>query len=118
MNPSALQKIQDQEYWFCNDEQCDVVYFGKDGTTFHTADLREPIWIKNRNRLDLAVCNCFGYSAAHVLNSIFTISEKASEKIRDYIRRGLCECEIRNPSGKCCLGNVLHLEKESVSKEE
>ena len=33
VNPGLLRKIQEhQEYWFCNNSECAVLYFGQDGT--------------------------------------------------------------------------------------
>ena len=35
----------------------------------------------------------------------------AGERICREVKAGTCECEIRNPSGRCCLGDVRATEK-------
>ena len=108
---TELQRIIDQEYWFCSSDQCSVIYFGEDGIKFNEQDLRELTWVKNLAEKARTVCHCFGYTATDVLDPVSIKIGKVSESIHDYIRRGFCDCEIRNPSGKCCLSVIVSIEK-------
>ncbi|MBL6999423.1 MAG: hypothetical protein ISR73_06140 [Gammaproteobacteria bacterium] len=88
---------KDQAYYFCDDADCDVVYFGADGTTISRSALRTTVGIKDRSA-DATLCYCFGVSRADA---------RANPQIRAYVteqtKHKMCDCEIRNPSGKCCL---------------
>jgi hypothetical protein len=38
---------------------------------------------------------------------------KRAEEI-DAVKQGNCACEVKNPSGKCCLGNVARVSQECI----
>jgi hypothetical protein len=86
-----------EHYFFCADPDCDVVYFGDDGTIFRQSQLRTRIGLKNKAD-DLLVCYCFGVTRAEALSD---------SSIRDYVvkqtKNKLCSCDTCNPSGRCCL---------------
>ena len=86
-----------QNFYFCDDPECDVVYFGQDGSIIEKYEVRTPIGVKEVSGNAL-VCYCFGVTAdeaiLHPETKAFVI-----EKTKGHV----CECEARNPSGKCCL---------------
>ncbi|MCG7927970.1 MAG: hypothetical protein JAY67_20820 [Candidatus Thiodiazotropha taylori] len=86
-----------QAYYFCDEPNCEVVYFGQDNTTIKASELRTGVGIKEKNQNAL-LCYCFGVS--------FLAAEENPE-IKQFVtektRGGICACEYRNPSGKCCL---------------
>jgi hypothetical protein len=86
-----------EHYYFCDDPDCDVTYFGDDGSTILKSQLRNRIGVKERNGEDL-LCYCFGVSKADF---------ERNPDIRNFVvaqtRAGLCSCETSNPSGRCCL---------------
>src|SRR5262245_38956817 len=86
-----LETINQEGFWFCDSDKCPVVYFAKNGTALKNEDVREATWLKNTNDNNRLICHCFGYSAAHV-TSRRAQSPTAGESIREFIRRGLCEC--------------------------
>jgi hypothetical protein len=103
----ALQRLTMTEYRFCPDSGCDIVYFGADGGTFSTADVRVGVWQKlpfgNR-----PICYCFGESEASIREELeATGRSSAAERIREHIAAQRCACEVRNPRGACCLGDVM-----------
>jgi hypothetical protein len=86
-----------QGYYFCEDPDCAVVYFGDGGAVILKSELRTVVGIKEKSP-DASLCYCFGISK----------SEASSDPaLEEYViantRMGLCSCEIRNPSGRCCL---------------
>ncbi|MET0072494.1 MAG: hypothetical protein ABW096_20870 [Candidatus Thiodiazotropha sp.] len=86
-----------QAFYFCEDPNCDVVYFGQDDTTIKTSELRTNVGIKEKN-MNGMLCYCFGV--------LFTTAEdnpKIKQFITEKTKSGVCVCESRNPSGKCCL---------------
>lgn len=82
-------------YFFCDDPDCDVVYFGDDGSTIVTS--RTRIGVKKKAD-DSLLCYCFG-----VRNSDFQHNPAIKDFVKDQTKAGLCSCETSNPSGRCCL---------------
>lgn len=90
-------KSKDQRYYFCDDPSCNVVYFGQDDSVIEKSDVRTRVGIKEKSG-DALVCYCFGVTIAGAATQSETrtfVIEKTKEHF--------CECETRNPSGKCCL---------------
>jgi hypothetical protein len=106
LTEDALRRLAAGDYRFCPDAGCDVVYFGADGARFTTADVRVDVWQK----LPFGhrpLCYCFGESDASIRTEIeATGRSTAVERIRAHIAAGRCACEVRNPRGACCLGDV------------
>jgi len=86
-----------RHYYFCNDPGCDVVYFGEDDSVILKSQLRTRVGAKEAAG-DALLCYCFGVTRADAI---------ADPGIRDFVlaqtRLGLCACDTRNPSGRCCL---------------
>lgn len=87
----------DQRYFFCDDPACEVVYFGEDGSLIPATQLRTVVGIKDA-AADSLICYCFGVTWADALRDA-----TAKEFVVAQTRAGLCACETRNPSGRCCL---------------
>ena len=94
-----------QGYYFCDDPDCEVVYFGEDNSVINKSELRTVVGIKARQPGALT-CYCFGVS---------NLDTQQYPAIRDYIvdktKAGLCSCDTSNPSGHCCLKNFPVTEK-------
>ncbi len=104
-----------QDFRLCTDPQCEVVYYGSAGAVLRTGDLTVQPGFKTGS--DGLVCYCFLHREADIARQL---RARGSTDIFDSIQRqvqaGNCACEVRNPSGKCCLGevqNAIHrLEKQ------
>lgn len=92
--------------------ECDVVYFSPVGT-FVKSDLKVRVEIKERED-PIPLCYCFEYTGAHVRRDMeaFGMTE-IPEHIKAEIQAGFCSCEVKNPSGTCCLGEVVRAIKEA-----
>ena len=55
-------ELPDQAYYFCTSPECDVVYFGGDGTMLSRAQLRSEVGQKSTTP-DRLVCYCFDIRA-------------------------------------------------------
>lgn len=90
-------KLREEQYYFCDDPKCNVVYFGLNGSVINKSELRTKVGIKEQDE-DTLICYCFGISK---------MSAKQNTKIKDYVTKNtkekLCACDIQNPSGRCCL---------------
>ena len=104
-----------QEFRLCRDADCDVVYYGSAGTVFTASGLNVQPGFKNGS--DGLVCYCFLHRKADIAGQLSETGETdVFQSIKEEVRTGNCACEVRNPSGKCCLGEVQEairsLEKE------
>lgn len=99
------------QYYFCEAQDCEVVYFPSNpqAPIFRRADLLVRVGSKEPEN-PIPVCYCFGFTRKDIQDEI---AEKGRSTIADRItaevKAGNCACEVKNPSGKCCLGNVTRV---------
>jgi hypothetical protein len=103
----ALRRFESGSYRFCADESCDVVYFSETGATFTTEDIRVAVWHKEPPGHRL-ICYCFDETEAAIATELRRMGQSyAVERVRAHIAAQRCACEVRNPRGVCCLGDVI-----------
>ncbi len=109
----SLRTIRDVGYRFCATETCPVVYFSQDGEQrFTEADLRERVHQKHPLAPDVFVCYCFRHTPGSIRMELErTGATTVLEDVKAGVQAGQCACEIRNPQGSCCLGNVSKVVK-------
>lgn len=86
-----------QDFYFCDDPECDVVYFALDDNVIYTQELRSMVGVKSR-KTDSTLCYCFDITFEQA-----SINPGLKKYVADKSAQKLCECCTRNPSGKCCL---------------
>jgi hypothetical protein len=98
-------KLSAQEYRLCRSVDCPVVYYSGD-IQIEKSGLRVPVNFKERN-YNGPVCYCFNHTVASIRAEI---ESKAHSTVQTMIARevkaGRCACEVKNPAGTCCLGDV------------
>lgn len=99
----ALQRLTGSPHRFCADASCDVVYFDSSDQVFTVEDIRVPVWQKEPFGAR-TICYCFGENEADILCEV--VLSHAVERVRAHIAAGRCACELRNPRGTCCLGDI------------
>ena len=53
------------------------------------------------------LCYCFGHTAESAREEmVATGRSTVAERITAEVQAGNCSCEVKNPSGRCCLGDV------------
>lgn len=103
----ALSRVSEGAYRFCPAAGCDVVYFDDNGSQFTTQDLRVPVWQKHAFGAR-RICYCFAESEASIRAELESTGQcSAADRIRAHIADGRCACDIQNPRGVCCLGDVV-----------
>jgi hypothetical protein len=103
----ALSRVQQTHYRFCSGAACDVVYFGDAGDRFGMTNIRVPVWHTQPPGARL-LCYCFGESEAVIRHELLQEgSTGVVDRIRGRIAAERCACDIRNPRGVCCLGDVI-----------
>lgn len=96
----------DADYYFCDAKGCDVVYFTTDGRTITKPQLKVEVGVKETAG-ERPLCYCFGHSAATIAEELGTKGcSDALEDIHRKMKDPGCACEVKNPSGSCCLGTV------------
>ncbi len=111
---SKRGEVKDAGYCFCKAPDCDTVYYHPEsGQCFEKGDLIVRVGLKETED-PVWVCYCFGISKKMIVDEITRTGKSASGgRIRRDVAAGNCACEIKNPSGRCCLGEVLAVEKEA-----
>lgn len=107
LKPEHLDQALTGMYRFCATSECSTVYFDEQSShVFTTDDLRVIVGLKV-NSDPIPACYCFGFEERHLREEISrTGSTTIPARISRLIREGLCACEVRNPAGVCCLGEV------------
>lgn len=94
-------------YHFCRTPDCPVVYFDRHSHFFTETNLRERVHQKHPETADVFVCYCFRHTPGSIRAELVERGEAdVVARITAGTKAGICACEIRNPQGSCCLGNV------------
>ncbi len=108
----GLRAVREVDYLFCRTQTCPVVYFSLDGMqTFITAQVRERVYQKEPDAADVFICYCFRHTVGEVRAAASEARGALVDNINAGINAGQCACDLRNPQGACCLGNVRRLIK-------
>ena len=103
----ALRRLQLTHYRFCANAACETVYFGDAGDQFGSGDIRVPVWQKQPGDGRL-LCYCFGETESGIRRELLEQGRTdVVARIREHIAAQRCACDIRNPRGACCLGDVM-----------
>lgn len=101
-----LERANGDGYRFCPNPNCEVAYFDPRGAHFTLDDLRELVTVKTQADAR-PICYCFGFTEGCARKEIEKNgSTTIPAEISSLIKAGMCACEIRNPAGVCCLGEV------------
>ena len=92
-------------FYYCKTANCKIVYF-KEDVTFTQKDLKVEVGLKE-GASPATLCYCFGWSKEKIESEIKATGEtKALSDIKAKMENPGCNCEVLNPSGGCCLGDV------------
>ncbi|CAG0982811.1 hypothetical protein ANRL3_02242 [Anaerolineae bacterium] len=102
------QGLITDSYYFCPAKACSLAYFSNAGNTVSKQHLRSYQAIQ-----DDTLCYCFDIAAEQYVSAL---EGRRADAIKAFViqrtQAGECACEVRNPSGQCCLANFKHLENE------
>ncbi len=109
---ASLREVQDTKYLFCRTQTCPVVYFSANGEqTFTVERVRERVYQKEPEAQDVLICYCFHHTVGELRAASSEDRRVIVEDINTGINAGQCACDLRNPQGSCCLGNVRSMIK-------
>ncbi len=92
---------------FCETSTCKVVYFNNEQNFYlHKEDVKIMVGIKE-TKGPIPICYCFGWTQDRIFSQIKQQGySRAVQEISAKVKSGECACEVKNPSGRCCLGEV------------
>jgi hypothetical protein len=103
------------DWFFCAANDCTTVYFSGE-RSFTVSDVRVPVLQKTLPGGRL-VCYCLQENEAALRQEVeVTGTSRAVERVREFIATDGCACEVRNPKGSCCLGDVIAAVKRLTSE--
>jgi hypothetical protein len=119
LRPELFARIGARAYRFCASPGCDTVYFSTDGASaFGTANLRERVGLKAAGDPAAPVCYCFGFTTGDLEAEVRAgRTPEIPRRIQDLVKARLCACEVRRPSGRCCLGEIARVVKRLAASQ-
>ncbi|GEM50170.1 putative iron-sulfur cluster-binding metallochaperone [Deinococcus cellulosilyticus] len=109
--PGVLKVLNPHlQHYFCRESHCPVVYYGED-TVYLESQIKVPV-LQKKSVGNPPACYCFGFSRGEVLAE----GEKVVGEVKGHIQAGRCGCEVNNPQGSCCLGNLNALIQGQIEK--
>ncbi|VAX00874.1 hypothetical protein MNBD_GAMMA22-939 [hydrothermal vent metagenome] len=95
-----------ENFYHCSNSECDTIYFLENGTSYNISQVRDKLEIQQG-----WLCYCFDISKQQYQHALDT---GTASEIKDFVikqtQSHLCACDIRNPSGKCCLAEFKKME--------
>jgi hypothetical protein len=82
---------------------------------FSVDDVAVKVFAKDQGD-EVPVCYCFNWTRGRIKQQIgATGRSTAALEIAREIKAGHCACDLKNPKGECCLGEVNMFVKEMMS---
>ena len=115
LKAEKVGSIQNVQYYYCTDPDCKVVYFSNETVPYFTIDdVKVKVFTKDKGE-DVNVCYCFDWTRGRIKDEISQTGEStASLQIAKEVKAETCACDIKNPKGECCLGDVNTFVKQVV----
>lgn len=102
-------------FYFCRNPECGVVYFNREiGVLIHKEEVRVRVGIKEKDD-PVPLCYCFGWTRKKIYDEIRRKGYSTAIKdISEKAKKAGCRCEVKNPSGRCCIEEVKKAVKEGM----
>jgi len=92
-------------FYYCKTPTCETIYF-RDETLLSQKDLSVVVGLKE-GASPATVCYCFEWTKEKIKEELLNTGETvALTDIKAKMENPGCACEVLNPSGGCCLGDV------------
>jgi hypothetical protein len=108
LTPDGLRRGVPKHPHYCATRDCPVVYFDReDDVTFTEAVLTARVYAKHPDDATVPACYCFAVSVGAMSNA--ARSRELREMVAREVQAGHCACEVKNPKGACCLGDLVRI---------
>lgn len=116
----TLEILRPVRYRFCESPACPTVYFAEDGSqTISEDQLRVRVHQKHPDNGDVPACYCFFHSPDSIRAELNARGyTDVIERVTALTKVDACACDIRNPQGSCCLGNLRRVVKAAMGALE
>jgi hypothetical protein len=100
-------QVREGSYLLCPNPGCAQVYTAPEGArSLAKPDLAVRVGFKEQDAPHL-VCYCFEHSAEEIEGELHANGHTGiPESISNEVKAGRCACDVKNPKGSCCLGDV------------
>lgn len=107
VRPDMRSAVPESQHYFLEMPSCDVVYFTQvPPRYFFTSDLTVRVGSKVTED-PVPVCYCFEKTERMVIDDVLAHGRSTIfGEITAHVKANECACEVKNPAGRCCLGNV------------
>ena len=107
------EQVRDESYRFCGSPACAVVYYLPGSSQIFAREaLTVRVGVKETSAPH-PLCYCFGHSEESLRETWLSTGKlTAVAAIQAAMKAGACRCEVTNPQGSCCLGDVLRAGQE------
>jgi hypothetical protein len=114
VGPEHRHSLASLPFFFCDSPDCDVVYVSASGKeVITTGQLSVRVGIKEKED-PIPLCYCFDFDRKAIWDDIrFKGTTDIPKIITQRIKAGECRCEVTNPSGNCCLGDIYRAIKQA-----
>lgn len=104
--PDAAAAFPSASARFCRTQTCEVLYYAADGAVAEKSAARVRVGLKESED-PVPLCYCFGFSRADVRKELEQSGTSTiPARITAEVQARRCSCEVKNPAGVCCLGEV------------
>lgn len=107
LKPAALPRLANAPYFFDRTPECDIVYFSNQARSyFRKEELKVRVGLKETEP-PVTLCYCFGHTVESARKEIVATGRSTvAARITAGVKASRCSCDVKNPSGRCCLGEV------------
>ena len=118
VNDCLAAKVAEDHYYLCLTEDCDVVYYTScRNKVFHRQDVRFPVWFKN-GASPKYICYCNLVTEEQIIDAV--VNHQAGDikdiaRLTGAMKNG--QCQIKNPTGKCCGPVILKTIRETLGNK-
>jgi len=113
LKPGEALPLLAVERRFCKTPSCRVLYYGADGRWVGKDAAAVRVGVKETED-PVPICYCFGFARADVRAEVARNGDSTiPARVTAQIHAARFACEIKNPSGACCLGEIRAAVKEA-----
>ncbi len=100
--------------FYCPNSEDSLMYFWGDGSLcIDKKDLKVRVGFKELESPRPA-CYCFDHTREEIEEEYRELGEsKIETSIRAKVAKGVCQCHLTNPTGRCCLPDILAIIKSA-----
>lgn len=114
LTADGLRRGVPRQPHYCATRDCPVVYFDREGDVCFTEDeLTVRAYAKHLDDSTVPACYCFTVTVGAMSDA--TRARELREMVSREVQAGHCACEVKNPKGACCLGDLVRIERAETT---